>query len=340
MFLANFSWFSFHSVYTVGMNYTKFSPKDEQKYCFSFWQSHFWKEILETSWQAKEVFWFGNPESTFFLVEIRSLWFWFFGAFILWLKKNQLSNDYKNCFDELKQFLKKKNILFLQIEPLDEMVLGDNFSQPFKKFLTPYTRTISLEQSIDEILANMSQKWRYAVRNALKKWVEIEFCTQISDEILDEWMLLIGETTKRDKFSHNSREYYETFLKTLEWNMVIAIAKYETKTIAMMISTYIWDEAIYYYWASASDATVRKLAPWYLSLWKTMEFVQGKWAKIYDLLWVADPNDPNDSLAGVSQFKQKLGGELQKLPEKFLFPLSWKFFIYKNLLRIKKFLKK
>lgn len=49
----------------------------------SFWQGENWKNILEKSHQAREVFYFGNPEKTFFLVEIRSVGAGFFGAFIL-----------------------------------------------------------------------------------------------------------------------------------------------------------------------------------------------------------------------------------------------------------------
>ena len=50
---------------------------------FSLWQSGAWKNILAKSGQAREVFYFGNPDSTFFLVEIRSVGAGFFGAFIL-----------------------------------------------------------------------------------------------------------------------------------------------------------------------------------------------------------------------------------------------------------------
>ena len=39
--------------------------------------------------------------------------------------------------------------------------------------------------------------------------------TNFSDEILDEWMKLLNETTTRDAFAHNSREYYKTFLQEL-----------------------------------------------------------------------------------------------------------------------------
>lgn len=108
----------------------------------------------------------------------------------------------------------------------------------------------------------------------------------------------------------------------------------------MTISVFSGDSALYYYGASTSDAEARKLASSYLTLWKSMEFSQQKGKKIYDLFGVADPNNPNDPLLGVSQFKQKLGGELVELPKKILQKISWKFTVYQILMNIKKVIKK
>lgn len=88
---------------------------------------------------------------------------------------------------------------------------------------------------------------------------------------------------------------------------MIAAAKYEEKVIAMTISVLYSDTALYYYGASTSEKEARKLASSYLTLWESMIFAQKNGAKYYDLFGVADPENPNDPLAGVSQFKQKLG---------------------------------
>lgn len=309
---------------------------------FSLWQSDAWKNILTKSGQAREVFYFGNPDSTFFLVEIRSVGAGFFGAFILWVKNFQIAEDFWKCFDALKNFLQKKWVIFIQIEPIEEISKFQKMSskEVSRKFLTPFTRIISLADDAEKIIADMPQKGRYAIRNAEKKWVEIEIITNFSDEILDEWMKLLNETTTRDAFAHNSREYYKTFLQEL-WNDVFMVAsKINGKYLAMTISVFSYDTALYYYGASTSDPEGRKLASSYLTLWESMKFSKNHGKRMYDLFGVADPNNSDDPLMGVSQFKQKLGGEIHELPKKFLIPISFKFSIYSLLLKIKKFLKK
>lgn len=324
------------------MKYSIFTPNLEKNSNLSFWQSDFWKNILYKSNQAEEVFYFWNEKSTFFLVEIRSVWAGFFGAFILGLQNNQISTDFADCLESLKNFLKnKKNIIFLQIEPLDNLDLTISCQNPIKKFLTPFTRVISLEQTEDEILAWMTNKARYAIRNAIKKWVEIDFIQNIDDQILDIWMELLEETTSRDDFSHNSREYYKNFFEILSWKIFITCAKYQQKIIAMTVNVVHNNTCIYYYGASTSDVEARKLASSYATLYYSMTFAKNNFScKKYDLLGVADPDNPNDPLSWVSQFKQKLGWELVKLPKKFLFPISTKFYFYRILVKIKKFLKK
>lgn len=318
------------------MDYQKINPSEVKNYNFSFWQSVEWLHILQDSSQAQEVFYFGNLESTIFLVEIRSVWLNFSAAFILWLQKSQLKGDYEKCLSTLKDFLIERGIIFLQIEPLDEVKFWGKTLTPLKKFITPFTRTISLEQTIEEILENMHQKGRYAVRNALKKWVEIQIEDILSEKTLDSWMSLISDTTKRDGFSHNSRKYYQKFLQILGKNVKILSAVYNGEIISMIIMVFAWDVAYYYYGASSSDTEARKLASSYLLLLKSMELAQQEGKKKFDLLWVADPNNENDPLSGVSQFKEKLGGTLEKLPKKFLFPLSIKFYIYRVLVGIKR----
>lgn len=98
------------------------------------------------------------------LVEIRSIGFGFFGAFCLGVKSSQVGVDFKEFFISLQDFLKTKKVLFVQIEPIENLENMPAGKNPLKKFITPYTRCIDLTQSEDEILANMHSKGRYNVR--------------------------------------------------------------------------------------------------------------------------------------------------------------------------------
>lgn len=319
------------------MKYQKYS--DASRFVeTSFWQSDAWRRILSRSGQAREVCYFGNPEGSYFLVEIRSLGMGFFGAFILGMRQIQKQDDFAECLAALEGWLRSEGVIFLQIEPLDTLHwMPRKYLSPWKQFLMPFTRVITLETG-EEILKKMPQKGRYAVRNAEKNGVEIEIIEHYSDEILDEWMRLLDETTTRDNFSHNSRAYYQAFWQEWGEHIVVAAAKKDGIIISMAMIALFGDEAMYYYGASTSQSEYRRLASSYLLLWKTMDFAFEKGKKRYDLLGVADPNNPHDPLIGVSQFKHKLGGELCELPKKFLIPISWKYWVYAMLMRVKRML--
>lgn len=315
---------------------------------FSFWQSNNWKNILEKSEQADEVFYFWDEQKTFAMIEKRSIGGGFYGAFILWIKNFQIANDFESFFQALIPVLKEKKCVFVQFEPLEQSEILENFFKKnttklwkiYKKFLTPFTRVISLHNTAEEILMKMPQKWRYAVRNAEKQGVQVQLLEKVEEKHIEAWMSLLHETTKRDNFSHNSEKYYRTFLSELEWNMIVAVANYKEKIIAMAITALTGEEWIYYYGASTSEPEWRKVAASYLLLWWSMELAREKWKKNYDLLGVADPENPDDPLAGVSQFKQKLGGELVKLPEKFLYIISSKYSVFLFLHKMSKIFKK
>lgn len=71
-----------------------------------------------------------------------------------------------------------------------------------------------MSKSEDQILAEMHEKGRYNIRLAWKRGVVAEWVKPISENI-DIWMNLLAETTERDDFSHNSREYYISFLRNI-----------------------------------------------------------------------------------------------------------------------------
>lgn len=322
------------------MKYSPFTFSASKIPDVSFWQSDFWQKILISSGQATEVFYFGNKESTFFLVEIRSLGAGFFGAFVLGVKKDQIFSDFLEVLSALKKFLRKKGVIFLQIEPIERVNFPESTAKITRKFLTPYTRVIDLNVDTDEILAKMHTKGRYNIRNALRHGIFSEGVTKFDEKILDVWMALVEETTARDNFAHNSRKYYENFWKILEKNLTVMVTKKDDTIISLAMVVVFGETAIYYYGASTSHPDFRKFASSYLMLFESMKIAQQKGAKKYDLLGVADPENPNDSLQGVSQFKERLGGELQKLPEKYIYQLSSKYYAYMFIKKIREVYKK
>ena len=306
----------------------------------SFWQSPTWADILTNSGQAREAFYFGNIQSSYLLIDIRSVWLEFFGVFSLGVSQSQIGSDWEDCMIALQKELKSRNILFLQIEPIDGEIQCHNTQKPYKNFLTPHTRVLDLTIAEDEILAQMHEKWRYNIRTAIKKGVVVERADPTRENI-DIWMQLFSDTLIRDGFAGNSREYYEIFIQRLEktnqwW---LYFARFEGRVIAAGIFVFAPGRAIYYYGASSSDPSDRRVFGSYLLQWEAIRIAKAHGIRVYDYLGISPP-DANDALAGVSFFKSRFGGKVVTLPAKMLYPLSWKYSVFAVLQKIKNLLKR
>ncbi len=315
------------------MIYDFLDPKDIPTSWVSFWQSPIWKSILLDSHQAREVFYYGNIQGTWMLLEIRALHFWQFWAFSLGVVQEQVWDDYIQFMDGLCRVLRKKRVIFFQIEPIKSSrlkALSRKSKMSYKNFFIPYTRVIYLKQSEEDILRQMHEKGRYNIRLAGKRWVVVDFA-EPTEENIDIWMSLLSDTTERDGFSSNSRQYYESFLALLKKdnNGWLYFARFGNRAIAAGIFVFTHSRAIYYYWASSSEREDRKHMAPYLLQWTAILEAKRRNIPVYDFLWVADPDNPNDHLQWVTYFKEKFGGELIQLPEKILVPLSLKYAILK-----------
>ena len=223
-------------------------------------------------------------------------------------------------------FAREKWAVLYQIETLDAPLSFGNPKEPYKHFLEPWTRTLDLTKTEEILLSEMREKWRYNIRLAEKRWVTTEWVSPTKASI-DIWMDLLSETTSRDGFSQNSRSYYEIFLKVLAsqgaWGLLFA--SLEGKVIAAGIFVYSGDTAIYYYGASSSVQSDRKNMAPYLLQWEAIREGKRRWCQKYDFLGIASPDEKSSPLRGVTEFKEKFGGEIVKLGPKYLFPLSWKY---------------
>lgn len=265
------------------------------------------------------------------------------GAFIIGTKALQIQIDFKECVDVLKIELKKRNVVLLQLEPLEPapglqsglgieeqqspimLLLRGSGNRVYKEFLTPYNRIIDLAPSEDEIFDQMREKGRYHIKLAIKRGVTIK-AVDPTRENLDIWMWLLEQTVARDGFSGNSRSYYEVFLTEVSRQygngLYFGYAENE-RVVTAGIFVFTPERAIYYYGASSSDPEDRKKMGSYLLQWCAIQDAKKKGSQYYDFLWVADPNNPHDHLKGVSDFKEKFWGYRVQLPPKLCISLSF-----------------
>lgn len=180
------------------------------------------------------------------------------------------------------------------------------------------TVTLDLTRSEDEILEAMKPKWRYNIRVAEKKEV------QIAKPDTGDWRLfydLYAETGARDGFLIRSLEYYRDVWTTMEkaGHAQLLMARVNDKAIAGVILFLFGNRAWYFYGASRSAN--RDLMPNHLLQWEAMRWAKAQGCTEYDF-WGApdvltDEGHPLESapMYGVYKFKMGFGGEfVERIP--------------------------
>jgi len=298
------------------------------------WQTKQWWKMLLANKQVEKVF-----DIWWIQVEKRSLWFWLFWLFIVWL--DYTTPWVENNLEEVEKFLinltKKENALFIQVEVLNyswelkniffDLKLIDFWY--YKKFLIEYTAIIDLTKSEDEILALMKQKGRYNIKLARKKWVEVVEVEKTKENV-ELFYNLMKETTSRDNFSGHNLDYYINFLDLIKSSKLL-LANIDGVVIAWWIFTYEWENAIYYYWASTSKKEYRNLMAPYLVQWEAIKIAINNWNKLFDFLWVAPEWIKNHELSWVTDFKSKFTKVMPKVSESYIYidkPFVFKLLIF------------
>ncbi len=171
-------------------------------------------------------------------------------------------------------------------------------------------RTIAVDLSADEptLAARQKPKWRYNTRLAERKGVTIRPAQTLDD--LRRWYALVETTRQRDGFEGRTFAYYRR-----AWEMLGAarqaqmfLAEHEQQALAGIFVTRVGRQGIYLYGASSNAG--RSLMPNHLLQWEAMRWAKAQGATLYDLWGIAATDDPNDPLAGVTQFKRGWGGEV------------------------------
>ena len=214
---------------------------------------------------------------------------------------------------------KKDKCLALYISPLNEECF---FHFPLSTFRSSRrlvhseaTRIIDLSKTEEEILAQMKQKGRYNIKVAQKNDVTVKESTDI-----DAFYDLVTKTGKRDGFTHLSKKQYQTFLDDLPGSFLLLAYDKQTEPIAGVLSV-VWGERGIYYYGASNHAERAKMAP-YLLQWESMRFCKARGCTEYDLLGIEKPHPKHEMRnmkkhpwEGISQFKEKFGGEVVTYPK-------------------------
>ncbi|HZK43049.1 MAG TPA: peptidoglycan bridge formation glycyltransferase FemA/FemB family protein [Syntrophomonadaceae bacterium] len=166
---------------------------------------------------------------------------------------------------------------------------------------------LDINPTLDTILANMHSKWRYNIRLAGRRGVEIREATSKDD--LKIFYKVLLETAERDKFLIRGYEYFEWIWDHLVLNgyAQVFIAEYEGNVIASTLAMLTGDKVWYLYGASSNE--YRNVMPNYLIQWTMIEWAKENHCSLYDFRGVSGDLDENNPLYGLYRFKKGFNGE-------------------------------
>lgn len=231
--------------------------------------------------------------------------------------------------DEVDQLCRRRNVVFMKIEPDLWSGSGENSFTGEEDPIPPGflyssqdiqpSRTLLVDLSGDEemILARMKQKTRYNVRLALKKGVVVNSSQDIVT--FHRLMMLTGQ---RDVFGVHNQEYYQKVFDLFSPSGAcqVLLAEYEGEPLAAVMVFSRGKRAWYFYGASSNQH--RERMPAYLLQWEAMRWARSQGCTYYDLWGVPDENlqtledqflNRSAGLWGVYRFKRGFGGELKRV---------------------------
>lgn len=181
--------------------------------------------------------------------------------------------------------------------------------QPQHVFQVPLTDPTGAAKSEAEVLATMNQQWRRNIKRAAKEGVEVSVTCESGD--LKAFHDLYVHTAERDHFTPRALAYFTTMLDALGAESPDRIrlysARHEGDLVAATIAIRVGAHAWYSYGASSTEK--REVRGSNAVQWAMMRDALAAGAGVYDLRGITDTLDPEDSHAGLIQFKVGTGGE-------------------------------
>ena len=156
----------------------------------------------------------------------------------------------------------------------------------------------------EEVQALFHQKWRYNIRVALKKGVEVKICGKEQVPAFADLMLTTGV---RDGFVTRQPEYFEAMLDNLGEHCRLYMAFHEGRAIAGTLAIHYGDKVWYLYGASSNED--RNLMPNYLLQWEMIRWALETGCRVYDFRGVSGDVSEDNPLYGLYRFKKGFGGD-------------------------------
>lgn len=204
----------------------------------------------------------------------------------------------------------------------------------------PDTTILDLQRSGEDILAAMKSKWRYNIRLAARKGVEVS-CWHGGEadfeEQFDAFYRLFELTSERDGVNFHAKAYYRDLIeRSYRLNeggqepsaapagkkpvVSLYLARHEGDYLAGIITLFCPREAVYLYGASGNIK--RNLMAAYLLQWTAIQDAQAYGCPCYDFYGMPPTDDETHPMHGLYLFKTGFGGRIVHRPGSFDVPLK------------------
>jgi lipid II:glycine glycyltransferase (peptidoglycan interpeptide bridge formation enzyme) len=175
-----------------------------------------------------------------------------------------------------------------------------------------YTFAIPLAgRDEEDVLKGMNQLWRRNIKKADKSGVVVTVSDGTDGPALDRFHALYVETAARDHFTPRPLAYFRQMLDAMRVEspdrVRLFLATHEDELVAATIYVRVGTHTWYLY--GASSTAKRDVRGSNAVQWAMLREAMAAGADSYDLRGITSTLDPDDSHAGLIQFKVGTGGE-------------------------------
>jgi lipid II:glycine glycyltransferase (peptidoglycan interpeptide bridge formation enzyme) len=206
--------------------------------------------------------------------------------------------------DELAEWARDRRLARLRLDPETGRELAAALEhRGFRRVAQvqpPHTQIVTLADD-DSLLASFKPKWRYNVRLADRRGVEVS----AGDEV-EELARQAGATAAREGISLPSAAYYRLLQQTLDWCRIYVAKVAGEPVAAILVAAY---DGRAYYLFGGSNGRHRDAMPNHALHWRAMRDARDSGCTDYDLWGVPAPDAAaGDAWAGIGRFKEGFGG--------------------------------
>jgi peptidoglycan pentaglycine glycine transferase (the first glycine) len=241
--------------------------------------------------------------------------------------------DYQNpdllamVLERLEDLCREQKAIFIKIDPdvsagrsdVTKVLQGRGWRASPEQIQFRNTMLVDLRPPEDELLGVMKSKWRYNVRLAQRRGVEV---IQGGMDDLPLFYEMYTTTSARDEFIIRPFSYYVDAWGTFvsQGRAQLLLARHEGEVLGGLILFHFGDKAWYMYGASTDRH--RNLMPNHLLQWEAMRWAKAHGCSYYDMWGAPDVMDESDPMWGVYRFKDGFGGEFTSYIGAYDFPAS------------------